>query len=216
MTEAAGVLSFHPTQTGVWFDFDGDGWLDLFIGNETRPGGRSHLCELFRNNHDGTFKEMAAAAGLAVRAFVKGVTSGDYNNDGRPDLYLSIKGGTRAAICSVSGDVWIVDGIEVKFTDALDEASANDLQNYSIEQWNYKWTKNYGSPEFSVADPEKKGRDKVEVKSARLGADRKTVFLEIPDLKPVMQMRIKFNLKAADGAPISTEIHNTINRVPVL
>ena len=95
VTEAAGVLSFHPTQTGVWFDFDGDGWLDLFIGNETTPGGRSHLCELYRNNHDGTFKEMAAAAGLAVRAFVKGVACADYNNDGRPDLYLSIKGGTN-------------------------------------------------------------------------------------------------------------------------
>jgi len=108
------------------------------------------------------------------------------------------------------------NGIEVKFTDALDEASANDLQNYSLEQWNYKWTKNYGSPEFSVTDPEKKGHDKVEVKSARLAADRKTVFLEIADLKPVMQMRIKFNLKTADGAAISTEIHNTINRVPAL
>ena len=40
---------------------------------------------------------------------------------------------------------------------AGDEAAANDLQNYGIEQWNYKWTKNYGSPEFSVTDPEKKG-----------------------------------------------------------
>ena len=95
VTEAAGVLSFHPTQTAAWFDFDGDGWLDLFIGNETKPGGRSHLCELYRNHRDGTFKEMAAAAGLAVRGFVKGVISGDYNKDGRPDLYLSIKGGTN-------------------------------------------------------------------------------------------------------------------------
>ena len=80
------------------------------------------------------------------------------------------------------------NGIEVKFTDALDEASANDLQNYSLEQWNYKWTKNYGSPEFSVTDPDKKGHDRVEVKSARLAADHKTVFLEITEFKPVMQM----------------------------
>lgn len=92
VTEAAGVLSFHPTQTATWFDFDGDGWVDLFIGNESSPGARSHPCELYRNNRNGTFTEMAAAAGVAVRAFVKGVTSGDYNNDGRPDLYLSVKG----------------------------------------------------------------------------------------------------------------------------
>src|SRR5207248_2756639 len=54
VTEAAGLLTFHPTQTAVWLDFDGDGWLDLFIGNETLPGEPPHRCELFRNNHDGT------------------------------------------------------------------------------------------------------------------------------------------------------------------
>ena len=67
--------SFHPTQTAVWFDFDGDGWLDLFIGNETIPGGRPHPCELYRNNRDGTFTEMAAAAGVAVRAYVTTIIS---------------------------------------------------------------------------------------------------------------------------------------------
>jgi len=92
VTEAAGLLSFHPSQTGAWFDFDGDGWLDLFIGNETVPGGAAHPCQLYRNKRDGTFTEMAGAAGMAVRAYVKGVACGDYNNDGRPDLYLSILG----------------------------------------------------------------------------------------------------------------------------
>ena len=92
VTEAAGLLSFHPTQTAVWFDFDGDGWLDLFIGNESVRGAPSHPCELYHNNRNGTFTEMAFAAGVAVRSFVKGVTMADYNNDGRPDLYLSILG----------------------------------------------------------------------------------------------------------------------------
>ncbi len=92
VTEAAGVLSFHPTQTAAWFDFDGDGWLDLFIGNESSPGARNHPCELYRNNRNGTFTEMAQAAGVSTRAYVKGVAAGDFNNDGRPDLYLSIKG----------------------------------------------------------------------------------------------------------------------------
>ena len=92
VTEAAGLLSFHPSQTGAWFDFDGDGWLDLFIGNESVPGGPAHPCQLYRNKRDGTFTDVAGAAGLAVRAYVKGVACGDYNNDGRPDLYLSILG----------------------------------------------------------------------------------------------------------------------------
>ena len=106
------------------------------------------------------------------------------------------------------------DGIEVGFSDSLDRASAEDLQNYNVEQWNYRWTEKYGSDDFSVAHPEKKGRDAVNVRSAKLSADSKHVLLEIPALQPVMQMKIKFALKAIDGAPVEWEIYNTINRVP--
>ena len=88
VTEEARLLRFHPTQTAAWFDYNGDGWLDLFVGNESTPE-ETAPCELFRNNTDGTFTECAAAAGLAVVGFVKGVACGDFNNDGRPDLYLS-------------------------------------------------------------------------------------------------------------------------------
>jgi hypothetical protein len=90
VTEEAGLLRFHPTQTAVWFDYNNDGWLDLFIANESKdPKGDPNPCELFRNNGDGTFTECAAEHGVAFVGFFKGVVSADYNNDGRPDLYLS-------------------------------------------------------------------------------------------------------------------------------
>ncbi|MYA32388.1 MAG: CRTAC1 family protein [Gemmatimonadales bacterium] len=89
VTREAGLYSEHPTQTGSWADFDGDGWLDLFIGNESRDS-LSHRSELYRNRGDGTFEEVGAAVGLGVTDFVKGVAWGDVDNDGRPDLYLSI------------------------------------------------------------------------------------------------------------------------------
>ena len=92
VTEAAGLVGEHPSQAGVLRDFDGDGWLDLFIGNESGPGD-PHPCQLFRNNGDGTFTECAAAAGVAIEEFVKGVTAGDFDNDGRPDIYVSVRGG---------------------------------------------------------------------------------------------------------------------------
>ncbi len=91
VTEEAGLLRFHPTQAATWFDYNNDGWLDLFIGNETTPGD-TNRCELFRNNGDGTFTECAAAVGLDAIAFIKAVASGDYNNDGWPDLYVSSRG----------------------------------------------------------------------------------------------------------------------------
>lgn len=106
------------------------------------------------------------------------------------------------------------NGIEITFTNPLDPAAAADAQNYTIEQWNYRWTQAYGSKDYSVADPAKQGRDKVEITSAKLLPDKKTIFLEIPGLQPVMQMRIKAALKTADGSPLATEIHNTINKVP--
>jgi len=88
VTEEAGLLTFHPTQTSIWFDYNNDGWLDLFIGNET-TGETERPCQLYHNNGDGTFAETAQDVGAAVVGFVKGVTAGDFNNDGRTDLYLS-------------------------------------------------------------------------------------------------------------------------------
>lgn len=91
VTEEAGLLSFHPTQAATWLDFDGDGWIDLFVGNESSPGVRNR-CELFHNQKDGTFREIGASVGLTGLGMIKAVGSGDYNNDGRPDLYLSCRG----------------------------------------------------------------------------------------------------------------------------
>jgi hypothetical protein len=106
------------------------------------------------------------------------------------------------------------DAIELAFTNPVDAETAGDVDSYVAQQWNYLYSEKYGSPDFSVADPKKQGRDPVEIRSAKVSADAKTVTLEIPGLKPVMQMLIRFRIKAADGAAVSQEIWHTINQVP--
>jgi hypothetical protein len=91
VTEEAGLLSLHPTQTAAWADYDNDGWLDLYVGHESNIY-ENHPSQLFHNKQDGTFTEVAAPNGIADMGFVKGVAWGDFNNDGRPDLYVSVKG----------------------------------------------------------------------------------------------------------------------------
>ncbi|MDA1142542.1 MAG: VCBS repeat-containing protein, partial [Planctomycetota bacterium] len=88
VTEEAGLLYFAPGLSASWADFDNDGWLDLAVGNESRGTGRFPL-QLFRSNRDGTFTECAKKLGVDVVTFIRGIAWGDYNNDGRQDLYIS-------------------------------------------------------------------------------------------------------------------------------
>ena len=84
VTAAAGLLTpVTSSQTAAWTDIDNDGWIDLFVGNEDAP------LQLFRNRGNGTFEDIAAAAGVRRTAFTKAVSAGDYDNDGFPDLYVS-------------------------------------------------------------------------------------------------------------------------------
>ncbi|MEE8522338.1 MAG: CRTAC1 family protein [Thermoanaerobaculia bacterium] len=96
VTEEAGLLTLHPTQTAAWGDYDDDGWIDLFIGNES-VNESVHPVELFHNDGPGddgkvTFTEVSRQAGIDLAAYVKGTAWGDVDNDGRIDLYVSVLG----------------------------------------------------------------------------------------------------------------------------
>jgi len=153
VTVKAGLLSLHPTQTAAWADYDGDGWLDLFVGHEwgTLAGGGTakedeHPSQLFHNNHDGTFTEVGAAMGLAKLGFVKGVAWGDFNNDGRPDLYVSVKGGRNHLF---RNDGPVAAGVPWRFTDVTQQAGVAQ-QTDSFATWFFDYD-NDGWPDIFVA-----------------------------------------------------------------
>jgi hypothetical protein len=90
----------ETTGTGVAiFDYDNDGWPDIFIVNgttlESASGAKAPTNHLYRNNHDGTFTDVTVKAGLEATGWGQGVCVGDYDNDGWDDLYVTYYGKNR-------------------------------------------------------------------------------------------------------------------------
>ncbi|MBX3747764.1 MAG: c-type cytochrome [Verrucomicrobiae bacterium] len=101
------------------------------------------------------------------------------------------------------------DGIVLGFSDPLDPVSATDPGNYDLKAWNYRWSARYGSPDLRLDGQE--GRDTWRISEVLLAADRRTVFLRVPQLQPVMQWHLEFEVRGEDGAPVRNFVHGTIH-----
>jgi type 1 glutamine amidotransferase/glucose/arabinose dehydrogenase len=107
----------------------------------------------------------------------------------------------------------VAGGLKLRFAEPLYKEIAESGDSWAAEQWNYLYGAQYGSKEYSASQANVEGHDVVDVKSARLADDGRSVFLEIPLLKPVMQLRLRYSLRGADGAPVKGEIDITIHRL---
>ncbi|HZC44451.1 MAG TPA: VCBS repeat-containing protein, partial [Acidobacteriaceae bacterium] len=77
-------------------DYDGDGWQDiLFVNSMDWPEHKTSISTpaLYHNNHDGTFTDVTRASGLAKEMYGLGCAVGDFDNDGRDDIYITALGG---------------------------------------------------------------------------------------------------------------------------
>jgi len=104
ITIDSGLFEAFPTQVAAFADLNHDGYLDLFIGNESSSswqnvfsGGGSasgtYPSAIFMNNGDDSFTSHQSLPGFELNDFVKGAAWGDINNDHLPDLYVSVMGG---------------------------------------------------------------------------------------------------------------------------
>ncbi|HKQ40297.1 MAG TPA: FG-GAP-like repeat-containing protein [Verrucomicrobiae bacterium] len=146
VTEETGLLSMHPALSATWFDANNDGWIDLFVGNETTTPEFPHPCQLFINQRNGTFKEAAQPANAAIVGFVRGVSAGDFDNDGRPDLYISRLNQENILLHNES----TVD--RVRFTDVTAQFGVAEPRmsfptwfwDYNNDGWLDIWVSGYG------------------------------------------------------------------------
>ncbi len=101
VTDAAGVGSKAWAWSSVAFDFDGDGWDDLYVSNGRYPAGEKNI--LFRNMGDGTFRDVTDEAGVGDENWTLGTAVGDINNDGQLDLYVSNYVGRNTMYLNLGG-----------------------------------------------------------------------------------------------------------------
>lgn len=187
--------------------------------------GRCGLMLVLRDRADGVAQ--GAVVPLPVR-FLSGPQRGVFHPiDGR--LYVAgstgwqtsaIRDGSLQRVRLTGKPVFLPirwhayrNGLAVTFTQPLDRATVEDSDSYAVHQWNYRYARQYGSKDWSVANPDSEGRDELLVKSARLLEDGSTLFLEIPGLSPVMQLEIKYNIDSADGTPLRDQMWLTLNRI---
>jgi putative heme-binding domain-containing protein len=101
------------------------------------------------------------------------------------------------------------NGVLVRFSEQLDPQTVT-VQNIFCQQWNYLYSAGYGSPEFSVLQPGRQGHDYVPVRAVHLLQDGRSIFVEIPQLHPVMQFHFHGRLRTRQGVSVLPDVFATI------
>lgn len=105
------------------------------------------------------------------------------------------------------------NGFVFHFDTPLDRKTASDPGSYRVEAWNYHYSAGYGSRDFKLSSDAEEGRDEIEVLSASLSEDGKTLSLRTPPLKPAHQIQIEYRLRTVDGKPLKQTYLHTLHAV---
>ncbi|NWK54842.1 hypothetical protein HW115_04430 [Verrucomicrobiaceae bacterium N1E253] len=107
------------------------------------------------------------------------------------------------------------NGLLIGFNQAIDPGSIKP-ERFFLQQWNYRDSHHtYGSAEYSVRQPEQIGHDRVKIQSIHLSEDRKSIFINAPDLLPAMCSQLYGSLTSKDGATLQLNLFATINQLSV-
>lgn len=93
-------------------------------------------------------------------------------------------------------------GIELTFSDPIDPGSAQDMASYTINTWDLKRSRSYGSKRYNVKE--------LAIEGLVLSEDRKTLFIGLPNIQPTWVMEILYDLQSADGKEVKGAIQSTV------
>jgi len=117
--------------------------------------------------------------------------------------------------CRMIDSVYVTPtGLRLVFSFPVDSQTVAQRENWKAEMWNYHWSKRYGSDQFSVLEPDRKGRDSLSLTAAVSGEDKKTVDLTIPNLRVCDQVFLSLNLRDQSGEPFTEQIYLTVHAIP--
>ncbi len=202
-----GPLSGHLLHTSF-----GKGWMSYLMLQEVGDTAQAAIVKLPFDFASGIMRaRVNPADGQVYACGLQG-----WNGGGRPGL--EDKCVQRLRYTGISPhmltDAQVKhDGLELKFNFELEPSSASDVASYVGRQWNYHWSRNYGSDQYAPST-DKPGTEPLSIASVKISPDRRGVRLIVPQIQPVNQLQLLLRLGATDGSVFEEEIYWTINRVP--
>jgi hypothetical protein len=134
--------------------------------------------------------------------YVCGMSAWATNKLDQPGGFYRIRATGKPAYAPIALNAHL-RGIDLTFSDPLDAKSAPNPANFKVTTWSLKRSEKYGSARQDVKE--------LKITAVGLGADRTKLSLTLPEIAPVQQMEIQYNLKGADGAPVTGTLENTIH-----
>ncbi|MEM7143900.1 MAG: DUF6797 domain-containing protein [Verrucomicrobiota bacterium] len=191
----------------------GKGWLYYMMLQHVEGVAQAAIVKLKLDAITGIHRAKVNPADGQVYA----VGLNGWNGGGRPGL---TQGGIHRIRYTGTPQKLLTDvkvrpnGLRLDFNFKLDPEAAQKKQAYNLIQWNYLWSTNYGSKQFSLENEWEEGKDEVEIERVVLNKDGRSVFLKIPGLKPVNQVELNLAIPSADGSTLEEQAYLTINKVP--
>ena len=210
----------------------GTGWMYYFLPHEVDGVMQGAMVSMSFQFDAGI--QRAAINPVDKQIYATGLTGWD---DGVATKYgvlsrVRYKGGQGHLLKDAEA---VKGGVRLMFNFKLDTVVSANEKSYDISQWNYKRSR-YGSEQYSLKNPGQKGEDGVTVKDVVIGElteisssallfgvtvkdvvigeDGQSVLLVLPELSAVQTMRIRFEVRGADGVKLQDAVYLTINKVP--